>query len=247
MKSTRLFTFGCSFTNYNWPTWADIIGTNYKNHYNLGHRGAGNYYIALKLYETHLNHTITKDDNVVIMLSSVNRLDIYDENMGKFNLNGNIYNSEHIFGKKFVREVWNDTHSIYNTWFCVKTIKSLLDSIGCQYKIVEAFGLLNTDTGNILNMNESIKNLLDDYKKSVYTNQNLNKFALKYNPSTYRLSNGDLDGHPTIMCNHDFVKEHISEFYDDKMYEIALKWESEIVSDIMETKFSKQYINPPLL
>ena len=93
----------------------------------------------------------------------------------------------------------------------------------------------------------SIKNLLDDYKQSVYTNQNLNKFALKYNPSTYTLVDGRLDGHPTIMCNHDFVKEHISEFYNHKMYEIALKWESEIVSDIMETKFSKQYINPPLL
>ena len=21
----RLFTFGCSYTRYNWPTWADII------------------------------------------------------------------------------------------------------------------------------------------------------------------------------------------------------------------------------
>jgi hypothetical protein len=249
MKPTRLFTFGCSFTNYVWPTWADIIGSKYKLHYNLGSKGAGNYYVASKLYETHLNCNITKDDNVIIMLSSANRLDIYDENTGKFNLNGNIYNSEHIFGKKFVKKVWNDTHSIYNTWFCVKTIKTLLDTIGCRYKIVEAFGLLNADTGNILNTNDSIKNLLNDYENLVYTNQSLNRFAENYNPSTYKLSNGRLDGHPTIICNHDFVKKHISEFYDDKMYEVALKWESEMLYQIetanrfSDINFSKQYIN----
>jgi hypothetical protein len=169
----RLFTFGCSFTKYFWPTWADIIGTNYETHYNLGHAGAGNYYIALKLYETHLKYNITKNDNVIIMLSSTNRFDIYDESIGKFNLNGNIYNSSHIFGEKFVNEVWNDTHSLYNTWFSVKSIKTLLDSIGCEYKIVEAFDLMNTDEGTMLNVTESIKELLDDYYKSVYTIENL--------------------------------------------------------------------------
>ena len=90
MVNKRLFTFGCSFTKYAWPTWADIIGTNYKTHYNLGHAGAGNYYVALKLYETHLKYNITSNDDVIIMLSSANRLDIYDERIDKFNLNGNL-------------------------------------------------------------------------------------------------------------------------------------------------------------
>ena len=227
MKKARLFTFGCSFTKYNWPTWADIIGSDYKIHHNLGHAGAGNYYISLKLYETHLKYNITKDDDVIIMLSSANRLDIYDEHTNNFNLSGNIYNSEHFFGEKFVKEVWNDTHSIYNTWFSVKTIKSILDRIGCMYKIVEAFGLLTTDEAKTLNTNKSIQHILDDYMESVYTIESLNNFSKSYNPNTYKLSNGNLDGHPTIKCHYDFVKNHIPEFYNYNMHNISIKWESE--------------------
>ncbi len=242
MENKRLFTFGCSFTKYKWPTWADIIGTNYKEFHNLGHAGAGNYYIALKLYETHLKYNLTKDDDVIIMLSSANRLDIYDSRINKFNLNGNIYNSEHIFGKTFVRDVWNDIHSIYNTWFSVKTIESILNNIGCKYKIVEAFGLLNTDEGNMLNVDENILTLLDDYSKSVYTIEKLHKFSQTYNPSSYILLNGEQDGHPTIMCNHDFVKTHLSEFYHPQMQRISIKWESEIGNDVLNSSFSSQKI-----
>ena len=246
MLKKRLFTFGCSFTKYKWPSWADIIGTNYEIHHNFGYPGAGNYYIALKLYETDLNYKINKDDDVLIMLSSVNRFDIYDERINRFNLNGNIYNSEHIFGKKFVNEIWNDTHSIYNTWFSVKSIKSFLDLIGCNYKIVEAFGLLNTDDGNFINVNDFIKLLLDDYKNCVYTTENLQKFSQNYNPSSYILENGNKDGHPTITCNHDFVKTHMNEFYHNEMNSIANKWESEVTANPLESKFSSQKIKSTL-
>jgi hypothetical protein len=243
MKNSRLFTFGCSFTKYKWPTWADIIGTNYYKHYNLGHYGAGNYYIAEKLYETHTTTPIKSDDVVIIMLSSANRLDIYDPSIGKFNLNGNIYNSEHIFGEKFVREVWNDTHSIYNTWFMVKTMKTLLESIGCNYKIIEAFGLHYTDDGRRIPIHSDIQFLLDNYKEYVYTDAPLHIFSRSYSPSTYKLSDGSLDGHPTIMCNHDFVKHHLSEFYDSRMEDISKIWESEVITDdIASTIFSVKKI-----
>lgn len=237
MIQKRLFTFGCSFTKYFWPTWADIIGTNYQNHYNLGQPGAGNYYIALKLYETHLKHKITKDDDVIIMLSSTNRLDIYDDKTNKFDLHGNIYNSEHIFGKKFVNDVWNDSHSLYNTWFSVKSIKSLLDGIGCTYKIVEAFGIFKTDEGTTLNINDNLKIIRDDYLNSVYTIESLDNFSKKYNPSSYVMPNGKLDGHPTITCNNDFVKIHISEFYNPNMGELVKRWETDITNIIATNKF----------
>lgn len=242
MINKRLFTFGCSFTKYNWPTWADIIGTNYKTHYNFGHAGAGNYYISLKLYETHSTHQITSNDDVIIMLSSVNRMDIYDSITKKFKLNGNIYNSEHIFGEKFVRDVWNDEHSIYNTWFMVKTIKTLLDSIGCRYKIVEAFGLLETDEGFHITYDKNIKSIVDDYLHIVYTKETLQNFTKKYNPPSYILSNGKLDGHATIMCNHDFAQLHLSEFYRNEMRLIANKWENEIGLDVLNSNFSSQKI-----
>ena len=40
---SRFFAFGCSFTSYYWPTWADIIGQEFSDrYYNLAMCGAGN-------------------------------------------------------------------------------------------------------------------------------------------------------------------------------------------------------------
>jgi len=67
----RLFTFGCSFTNYKWKTWADIIGTQFEEFQNWGKSGSGNFFISSSLYECHSINKITKDDVVLIMFSSI--------------------------------------------------------------------------------------------------------------------------------------------------------------------------------
>lgn len=255
----KLYTFGCSYTKYLWPTWANIIATHYdyNHHFNCAQPGAGNYYIAEKLYEMHLKFGITKEDSVIIMMTSANRFDVYDPKEQAFKLNGNVYNSEHIFGEKFVNEVWNDEHSIYNTWFMVKAMDSLLKGIGCKYKIVQAFDLGYLDTGHPLNSDENTDRLIKDYYKTVYNKETLQSYSKQYNPTSYFFEDiQKLDGHPTIMCNHDFVKEHLSEFYHPQMLEIATMWENEMPKnnyqletrnnfEIQDFKFSKLKIPHP--
>ena len=52
LKSTgRLFVFGCSFTKYYWPTWADIIGQEFEYYENWGEIGSGNLRIAHRITE----------------------------------------------------------------------------------------------------------------------------------------------------------------------------------------------------
>ena len=34
-KISRFFAFGCSYTNWPHPTWADFIGINFEEYYNL--------------------------------------------------------------------------------------------------------------------------------------------------------------------------------------------------------------------
>jgi hypothetical protein len=41
-KYKRFFAFGRSFTDYLWPTWADIIGREIPYYENWGHGAAGN-------------------------------------------------------------------------------------------------------------------------------------------------------------------------------------------------------------
>lgn len=74
----RLFTFGCSFTNWIWPTWADIYATQFDFFENWGHPNAGNLYIFNSIIEANVRHRFTPSDTIVIMWSGMLRVDRYD-------------------------------------------------------------------------------------------------------------------------------------------------------------------------
>mgnify|MGYP003630184680 CR=1 FL=1 len=90
----RLFAFGCSFTNYYWPTWADVIAHDMPGaHYtNTGKAGAGNTYILAQLSQAMQYYNIGEDDLVCIMWTSFYRQDSYRK--GKWNVPGNIYSQD---------------------------------------------------------------------------------------------------------------------------------------------------------
>ena len=76
----RVFTFGCSMTNYHWPTWADIIGEQWEYYQNWGRPGAGNNFIFNSIIECDTRNNFTYDDLVLIMWSGVARIDYYQQN-----------------------------------------------------------------------------------------------------------------------------------------------------------------------
>jgi len=90
-KYKRLFVFGCSFTQYRWPTWADIIAKDnpHLEYFNTANSGAGNLYIFNQLSQ-HINHyEMNSEDLVMIMWSTFYREDRYIEHGWK--TPGNIY------------------------------------------------------------------------------------------------------------------------------------------------------------
>jgi hypothetical protein len=79
-NNQRLFTFGCSFTNYHYPTWADIVATGFDEYQNWGKPGAGNNFILNSLIECHSRNVLNKDDTVIILWSGLARTDYYQIN-----------------------------------------------------------------------------------------------------------------------------------------------------------------------
>jgi len=80
MKPTRegrLFTFGCSLTQYKWPTWADILGREFNFFENWGLCGGGNLYIFNSVVECLLKNNLNENDTVLIMWTNVEREDGY--------------------------------------------------------------------------------------------------------------------------------------------------------------------------
>jgi hypothetical protein len=125
----RLFAFGCSFTRYRWPTWADIMGLTYDQYQNWGAIGGGNHFIFYSLIEAIQREQISANDTVAIMWTSVGREDRFINN--EWQLYGSIYNSP--VPEDYVKKFTDPTGFFLTSVTLIDAAKKILDSIGCKY------------------------------------------------------------------------------------------------------------------
>lgn len=136
----RLFTFGCSYTKYKWPTWADILAREYEYFENWGQSGAGNHYIFNSLVECNQRHKFTANDTVMIMWSSIAREDRY---VGQTWVTpGNIYSQE-TYDKEFVKNFADNRGYLIRDLAFIQSTKLILDSIGCKYQFFAMVPIVN--------------------------------------------------------------------------------------------------------
>ena len=93
-KYKRIFAFGCSFTAYKWPTWADLIAVETKaEYYNYGVAGMGNLGIMSRIIEANARYKFNEDDLVMVMWSTYSREDRWIN--GSWFAMGNVWNSQY--------------------------------------------------------------------------------------------------------------------------------------------------------
>ena len=119
----RLITFGCSFTDYSWPTWADIIaddlGCEYEN-WAMG--GGGNQQIARRaLYRYTRGFDAT--DIVMIQWTSITREDRWLNN--RWLCEGSVAMSPTYRGD-FMEKYWSWDNDVINTAHSRITTEQLL-------------------------------------------------------------------------------------------------------------------------
>ena len=107
----RLFTFGCSYTQFLWPTWADIIANDLQiEHQQWGISGIGNIAIASRILECDLKHKFTKDDLIIVNWSSWHRIDLLNEHR-HWCTGGNAFNNPQ-FPPSYLKKYWNQNDDI---------------------------------------------------------------------------------------------------------------------------------------
>ena len=107
----RLFTFGCSYTEFIWKTWADIIADDLQIPFqNWGSAGTGNIAITSRILECDLKHKFTKDDLIIVNWSSWHRIDLVNQNRNWHN-GGNAFNNP-MFPPKYLKKYWNQNDDI---------------------------------------------------------------------------------------------------------------------------------------
>jgi hypothetical protein len=159
----RLFAFGCSFTRYRWPTWADIMGVNYDEYQNWGAIGGGNHFIFYSLVEAIQREQINSNDTVAIMWTSVGREDRFIDN--EWQLYGSIYNSP--FPEEYVKNFTDPTGFFLTSVTLIDAAKKILDSIGCEYHFFSMIPFEKVDD-SFLNLLFTLKQDTETEIKNLY-------------------------------------------------------------------------------
>jgi hypothetical protein len=130
----RLFTFGCSYTNYYWPTWADILGTTYDHYENWAVGGIGNRGIVERLSECLLKNKLTKDDTVIVQWTDFHRHDIHNKKEFQgWRAGGNVLIHEKDVPNSFILKYWDEFSYIMHTMNFINLGINLLKNQSCVW------------------------------------------------------------------------------------------------------------------
>ncbi len=153
----RLFTFGCSFTNYIWPTWADILGLEYDHYENWGWGSGSNEFIMYSLSEMLAKNTITQNDTIIVYWTSFNRLSKFNNNKWNHNVNYNMPESEEI-------------PAVVSNITIINLVKELLDRAGCKYHFLSLMNINDKNHWYLSKKNynsPAIKEIRSTYKSAL--------------------------------------------------------------------------------
>lgn len=110
----KFLAFGCSFTDYAWPTWADIIARDQPTwHYeNWGLGGGGNQAIARRVLYRCRSEPLAPDDLVIVQWSSWCREDRFQ--VSRWISEGNVASAPY-YGRDFALRYWSPENDAINT------------------------------------------------------------------------------------------------------------------------------------
>jgi len=185
----RIFAFGCSLTQYFYPTWADILLYQYRNRgwegTNWAKSGAGNMYINMRLWEANSIYKFNKDDIILLQWSSMFREDRYHMGHGWWtpgNFCGLTMTNEAMLLNNFYYQSkwqWADmAHCVMRDCSMITSTHKALDSIGCKvfstnfrdpFEGWEEQALTFNEQNKKLEL-EDVRSILEMYKEDIATN-----------------------------------------------------------------------------
>lgn len=191
----RLFAFGCSFTEWRHPTWAEIIARDLKIPLeNWGISGLGNVGIFHRILECDIKNKFTDEDLILVLWSSWTREDRY---IDKWETHGNVLNNK-FYDKTFIKKYWSYKNDIIKNSTAIISANKLFN-IKFQGHIIPIDA---NETQVDIGVEE--KQLLNFYKPFIDASS-----VFKFDwASSF---NGIIDnaGHPDILQHLNFVKTEI--------------------------------------
>lgn len=185
----NIFTYGCSFTSYNWPSYADILGLQYKV-YNRGTSGSGNERIFHSfMRDVKYNH-ISANDLVILQWSGTNRFN-YLTPKGKWIGDGNLLlpQNKSIYNK--IKGWYNPDYENEKNINLILGAEAIAKQIGCKIIEMSLHPLSGIDK----------KFLENDLQNTYHGEYQFTEFPWKT-----ILNSTFVDNHPTVLQHYDIAK-----------------------------------------
>lgn len=170
-KYRRIFIFGCSFTNYWWPTWANILHNDMPNAtcYNFGSSGGGNLFIAAQLTAANQKYKFNPYDLIIPHWSTYCREDRYIRN--GWLTPGNIY-TQNYYDENFIRKFACAKGYLVRDLAIISLTKHTLEKINCDSIMLQAvpptYDSKYFDEDGLNEVADLYKNILDVMPPSLY-------------------------------------------------------------------------------
>jgi len=258
MKKKRCFAFGCSFTNYNWPTCADLIGSNFDNYYNFGRPGSDNTYALNRLTDSHSFFHLNPDTDFVIFgTTAFGRFSFWDKNNAwvtagdiDFERSNIEYKEQNTFS---VTQNYTPTYAAYRSINAIKMFKYFLQSMDIPHIIFPAIDNVQYYMDSMYypdNLHvglwaiEEAEKLLDLYSIKF----SMEEFIIE-NPQnrsqTKFICENFIDSHPTTAIHYKYLQRFLPDFDSDIVKEIVSKFNMTEYKYIKDCKdyMANVYIN----
>lgn len=201
---SRLFTFGCSYTLWPWPTWADIVAHELKiPHQNWGLPGLGNVGINNRIIECDLKNNINSDDYVLVVWSSWTREDRFKVKKSHtpytgWSCFGDVFDT---YDKQFVDNYWSLSNDLYKNSTAIIQTNRIFD-IKFNGHIEKP--LVNDYHDSNLGLDEREKNLAMFFEPHIPSDgvYHHSKHYCKYNKKLE-------ENHPDVLSHLNYTIEYI--------------------------------------
>jgi hypothetical protein len=221
----RFFSFGCSFTkDWEHPTWADYIGVEFEEFYNLSMPGSSNNLIMQRFIEADSYYNFNKETDVIMIAIS---------GLGRYSFPVTINDKDFLYSRgdldvsqfsvldteevrenfEFVRtKFWKKRYSVFDSYIAVKIMKDILYERKITHKIFAGLDYkIYIENPDVYGINEQLLSKIKlmesmlDFKESLSEFDNFNS------------------GHPSQQTHYEFAKKYFSEFLGEKSLDLLKK------------------------
>lgn len=225
----RLLASGCSYTDYKWTTWADVLGNEFAEYCQVGQGGADNAFIARSIV-----NNARPGDTVIAMWTSYDRWSFYSDQVTPLPKNSNNHwqhiGSLALWDKYFFTKYYHQVERFQTTMDYIQLVD--LHSQANNYTVhhFSAFPFFSAETDQVVN-----PETIDIYNRYSISNNHLtNVLSLReYCDKHHNILIGGNDPHPSPACHWDYAEQVIAPILnltlDNKFKQHILNEQQELI------------------